>query len=760
MADLFSLFIAEENFLAAYKRVAAKGSRGGVDRVSVEEFGRNLNRHLNAIRHAIESGRYMPEAVEAVAIPKFNQANEWRELGLPTVADKVVQAALLQVVEPRAEKIFMDSSYAYRPGKGHFKAIRRVEHYLHNRKCCWVAAQDIDNFFDTLDHQRLLAEFARLVDTDERLLHLVALWCRNGIVARDGRWKNVEAGVRQGQVISPLLANLYLHELDRFSEEAKLGWVRYADNYLILGQQEEAVRAGEAAVAAFLRDSLHLRLNDNAEPVRSLDQGFVFLGIHFQGSGRTIAEDKMAKIKRRIEWTVAQKGAAEPAVLCAELAAMVEGWRRYYGFLQPAEQFARIEAWMESGLSELVSRRVAAEKWPRVPPPCTFPGFAGNAEENGKRLAVLWKKAVAAVIPATVTRAADKKVTRLRKRHQREQIESSQLLVTTPGHFVGMRGNRIVVRRKQTIICEMPAMRLDGLTLALHGVSLSTDVIRFCANRDIFINFVDHHGRVVAVTHKPDGVRAELAYLQARERDTDKGRQLARLFVTGKMKNQLALLKSYGKYPNHRDNGFGKALNEEMPGMNALLDKAARLEIAGDADGFRQKLIGLEGAFGARYWRIMAELLPAHLAFPGRTRQGADDLVNSLLNYGYGILYAQITNAVAKAGLNPQSGFLHAYQPGKPVLVYDLIEEFRATAVDRAVFSMLGRREALGQNKNGELSEQTRTKLAAAVLARLGAEVVHCGQQQTMSQVIDGQAMAVRRFLLGQGRYRPFRVRW
>jgi CRISPR-associated protein Cas1 len=119
-----------------------------------------------------------------------------------------------------------------------------------------------------------------------------------------------------------------------------------------------------------------------------------------------------------------------------------------------------------------------------------------------------------------------------------------------------------------------------------------------------------------------------------------------------------------------------------------------------------------------------------------------------------------VTNAVTKVGLNAQAGFLHAYQPGKPVLVYDLVEEFRAPAVDRPVFSMLNRREPFRQTEDGLLSEESRKKLAAGILSRLGAEVVHQGRRQTIREVLDHQAMAVRRYLLGQARYRPFHAKW
>ena len=141
---LFDRFLSQENFLAACRRVANKGASGGIDLVSADEFLSD-DRRLESLRASLQQGTYVPEPVSALRVPKFGRKGGYRELGLPTVADKVVQTALLQVVEPLAERLFLDTSYGYRPGKGAVKALRRVEHFLTNRKLSWVVTQDIDN---------------------------------------------------------------------------------------------------------------------------------------------------------------------------------------------------------------------------------------------------------------------------------------------------------------------------------------------------------------------------------------------------------------------------------------------------------------------------------------------------------------------------------------------------------------------------------------------------------------------------------------
>ena len=267
MADtLFQQFIAAANFQEAFAKVHAKGSVGGVDGVSLAAFARQAPFYLRRLRREVAEGSYLPQPVAGVSVPKHDEHHGRRLLGLPTVADKVVQMALYQVVMPLAERHFCDTSYGYRPNKGPYKALRRVEHNLKSGKLTWVIHRDVDDFFDTLGHDRLLTLFGELVHDDRRLLDLVALWCRSGMVGRDGHWRDLHAGVRQGQILSPLLANLYLHQLDCFVAGQGWGWVRYADDYLLQCAEKEVALRADREVEAYLRG--------NRQPSPSCEMGW------------------------------------------------------------------------------------------------------------------------------------------------------------------------------------------------------------------------------------------------------------------------------------------------------------------------------------------------------------------------------------------------------------------------------------------------------------------------------------------------------
>ncbi|MBI4691638.1 MAG: CRISPR-associated endonuclease Cas1 [Nitrospirae bacterium] len=764
--SLLDKFLSKDNFLKAYRRISLKNSVGGIDKVSVEDFGRRLDTNIHKLIEQLKSGHYTPHPVSTIHIPKFNEENEWRELGLPTVADKVVQAALLQVVEPLAEKIFLDTSYGYRPGKGHYKAIRRIEHNLRYEHKKWAGHRDIDNFFDSLDHNLLLKQFSDIVKGDSLLIELAALWCRMGLVEKNGKWKNVEAGVRQGHIISPLLANLYLHSLDKFVSMMSIKWVRYADDYLIQGNSKEEIEDADTKIIDFLKSELLLGVNNNANPINSIEEGFVFLGIHFCGEKRFISQQKMDKIQRKIHWVFSDGNKKSLETVIRHVTEMSAGWRRYYGFLNPIDQFSKIQHELESSFIVFTAKKIKHGLWEsKLPENIPFPLTITDNNQHAcfKKMKELWHEALKANNTFKIDgikKVADKKISGRRRKYRREQLQNTDLVITTPGCFIGKRGERIIVRKNQQITTEMPAIRLTGLTVGARGVSLSGDVIELCMGKDIYIHFVDELGKIIAIIAPPTGNSGEISLLQATERSTGRGLHLAKMFVLGKVKNQFALLKYYHKYRIDRENGFGTCFREKQIQMERLIREIKNLASFITPETFRQQVMGLEGAFALHYWAVVKKLFHNGVTFDGRIREGAKDIVNASLNYGYGILYSRVLNALIKSGLNPVSGFLHGFQHAKPVLVYDLIEEFRAEVVDRSIFTLFRRGEKLFQSDDGMLTPESRKKIARAVIRRLSSETYYAGRKFVLEDVIREQAVNIKKHLNGMCDYRPYLSRW
>lgn len=303
---------------------------------------------------------------------------------------------------------------------------------------------------------------------------------------------------------------------------------------------------------------------------------------------------------------------------------------------------------------------------------------------------------------------------------------------------------------KGPILTEVPFFRISEIVVASSGVSISTDLVEECCRRGIRITFLMPSGKPYAMLSSPMLTatvvtrRAQLAAFQDR-----RGLEVARFVVTGKLNNQANLLKYFGKYLKESNS----ELFETLTTIIRKLEHARRETERADGeviDRARERLAGLEGRAGRRYWEGVKLLLGDRAEFVGREHRGGTDPVNAGLNYGYGILYSQVWGAVLNAGLEPFAGFLHVDRPGKPSLVLDLIEEFRQPIVDRSVIAFLNKGSRLVM-ENDLLDEASRRALAEKVLERLDSPATFRGKSYKLKSIIQLQARALALFLRGEG---------
>jgi CRISPR-associated protein Cas1 len=332
-----------------------------------------------------------------------------------------------------------------------------------------------------------------------------------------------------------------------------------------------------------------------------------------------------------------------------------------------------------------------------------------------------------------------------------------ELLVEQPGAFVGRRSERIRVSVKGETLDERPLYGLEGVLIAAGGVSLSSDLVRECAERGIPIHFLSRSGTPYARLIAPGltgTVRTRREQLLAG--GDRRGVELAQAFAAGKLNNQANLLRYMVK--NRRAEGD---LFEDVREAAFRLQEIARriAMLPGETlDAVRDDLLTLEARAAREYWDACRRLL-AEPTWLGRETRGATDLVNVLLNYGYGCLYGKVEQAVLLAGLDPYAGFVHTDRAGKPSLVLDLIEEFRQPVVDRTVFALLrlGVRFSL---EEGRLDMESRRHLAEKIEERLAGRARHEGKQHTLKTIIQMQARRVATFVRGEAAYRPFVAPW
>ncbi len=335
------------------------------------------------------------------------------------------------------------------------------------------------------------------------------------------------------------------------------------------------------------------------------------------------------------------------------------------------------------------------------------------------------------------------------------------LVVEEYGSFIGKKSERLSVTCQGEKRVEAPLLHLETVLVGGRGVSVSSDAVAACVEAGIPIHFLDAHGHPVGSLYSASltaTIQTRRAQLAAR--DGDKGLHFARAIAAAKIRNQANLLKYMSKYRKERQ----PELFEEVRLLaDEVLDHLAELERwqGASVDECRGQLLSSEGRAAQKYWAGIGKLLLAEVAWPGRRTQGASDPFNAALNYGYGILYSQVERALVLAGLDPYAGFLHVDRPGKASLVYDLVEEFRQSVVDRTVMGIFNLGVAMALDERGRLVDDARKTLAEKVIGRLDAAEPYEGKRHPLRAIIQMQARHLATYLRGdRAEYTGFVASW
>jgi RNA-directed DNA polymerase len=317
---------------AAWAKVQANAGAAGVDRQSIERFAANEGLYLAELAAALRDGSYRAQPVRRVDIPKGD--GRTRPLGIPTVKDRIVQTAVKFALEPIFEVTFCPASYGFRPGRGCQDALREVAQLIDAGHTVVVDA-DFASYFDTIPHERLMQRVEERV-SDGRILGLLRGWLGQDILRGLERWTPT-AGTPQGAVISPLLANIYLHPLDQLMAARGYRMVRYADDFVVLCKSHEEAAAALADIAAWVTEN-GLRLHADKTHVgdcRIPGEGFEFLGYRFEAGRRWVRKKSLARLKERIrERTRRTRGESLERII-ASLNPMLRGWFAYFKHAHP-----------------------------------------------------------------------------------------------------------------------------------------------------------------------------------------------------------------------------------------------------------------------------------------------------------------------------------------------------------------------------------------------------------------------------------------
>jgi RNA-directed DNA polymerase len=308
-----------------WHRVRDNAGAAGVDRVSVERFGKHAEKRLEQLQKALLEGSYQPQAVRRVEIPKAD--GSVRGLGIPTVTDRVVQAAIVEVLEPIFEHVFEPRSYGFRPKRGCKDALREVSEYL-AQGYVHVVDADLKSYFDTINHERMREELHQQIK-DGSVLDLIDRFLRQKVVSESKQWQP-EQGTPQGAVLSPLLANVYLHPLDVLMRKRGVVMVRYADDFVVLCRSAEQAQAELEVIRGWVEQA---KLTLHPEKTRVANLGkegdYVdFLGYRFVCRSNGIKREIKPKKLKALRAAIKEKTPRNTGKSMAELVTMLNRFLR------------------------------------------------------------------------------------------------------------------------------------------------------------------------------------------------------------------------------------------------------------------------------------------------------------------------------------------------------------------------------------------------------------------------------------------------
>jgi RNA-directed DNA polymerase len=341
---------------AAFSQVAANKGAAGVDHVTVKMFEERLEENLKTLSEDLESGRYRPQQIRRHLIPKPG-TREKRPLGIPTVRDRVVQTALLNVLEPIFERDFAEHSYGFRPGRGCKDALRRVDQLL-KEGYTYIVDADLKSYFDTIPHDRLMTRVGQKV-SDGRVLSLLTMFLKQGVLDGLREW-TPEEGSPQGACISPLLSNIYLDQLDHLMAEHGFEMVRYADDFVILCRSPEEAAQALAMVQEWTAEASLTLHPEKTKIVDATKESFDFLGYRFQRGHRFPRPKSLQKLKDAIRAKTKRTSGESLTKIINDLTPRLRGWFEYFKHSH-RYTFSSLDGWIRMRLRSLRRKRLGKE---------------------------------------------------------------------------------------------------------------------------------------------------------------------------------------------------------------------------------------------------------------------------------------------------------------------------------------------------------------------------------------------------------------
>jgi group II intron reverse transcriptase/maturase len=358
-ARLLEYILSPTNLNAAYKRVERNEGVGGVDKMDTRGLLVHLQTHREEIQTTLLEGSYKPQPVRRAEIPKEN--GKKRQLGIPTVVDRVIQQAITQQLSPIYERQFSSNSYGFRPKRNAHQALKQCKAYA-NEGLIYVVDLDLEKFFDKVNQSKLTEVLSRTVK-DGRVVSLIHKYLRAGVMTQ-GHYEETPMGVPQGGNLSPLLSNIMLNELDKELENRGHRFVRYADDCMVFCRSKRAAERVQRSITKYIEEELHLRVNQDKTVVAHIkDVKFLGYGFYFNKNGIRIRihQKSVEKMKAKIRELTSRSNGWGNERRKESLRQYITGWVNYFRLADMKHLLVRIDEWLRRRLRALIWKQ-----WKRI----------------------------------------------------------------------------------------------------------------------------------------------------------------------------------------------------------------------------------------------------------------------------------------------------------------------------------------------------------------------------------------------------------
>jgi CRISPR-associated protein Cas1 len=703
MAALLRRALTLSSLRTAWERVEQNNGQAGVDGVTVEQFASQRTLRIGELQNAVVNGSYKPQPLLRVWLPREGRAA--RPLGIPTVADRLLQTAVAQTINSLLEAEFEDCSFAYRQGRSVRMAVERIG-MLQRQGFQWVVEADIERFFDCIPHKRLLAELQTVV-ADTELVTLVASWLQTP-VNDAGKLLPTTIGVPQGSPISPLLANLYLDHLDDALLDENLALVRYADDFIVLTKNRERAEDAIELTHSVLQE-LELKLNPLKTRVVNFETGFNFLGWNFV---RSLA------VPAKAQHDTATKTVEQVNKLDTNSATQAQTPEHSLSF-KPKAKNSKIGGELQAAFLEAFAEqplwRPAEEKIETVPQAESEPLHEPIPELVPEPIVTTETEPNAPLLPPPSLQRT--------------------LYLIDPAASLCTENRHLLVRKDTEVVLDLPAVNVDQVMLFGRN-HVTPAALVCCAQHGIPVAYLSRMGKFYGRFEPASQDSSRLQAAQFAQHTSGLlDLPLAREFVRGKLSNSMMLLHRYARHRTAEQNRY----NDSMATLRSLV---LRLKTSTSLEELR----GFEGAGAAAYFAVWRSWLIKDWHFGARQQQDGADPINSLLDFGYSLLYQSVAGLLQARGLSPWIGHLHRPSSGHMALASDVMEEFRALAVDSVVMNAcLNRRikkeDFILQEKSYTLRPEPARWFVREIEMRLNSEMKHprTGDLMDLRRIMDNQ---------------------